>query len=288
MRSLNTTIRHIRRSPYQAIAAILIMTVTFVTISVFTFLILGSSKIISYFESKPQVTAFFKDTAKQENIRALEDQLRQSGKVSKMKFISKDQALKIYKQQNKSDPLLLDLVTADILPSSLEISTYKIEDLGSVYDTIKQSPFVQEVIFQKDVVSTLTSWTNSLRKIGIVLIIVLSLISIFIMMTIIGIRISQKKDEIEIMRLLGAGGWYIRWPFIFEGILYGVVGAFFAWIIASAALLYETPFLESFLKGIPVLPVQYVFLLEVLGAELILAVLLGAAASFIAVLRYLK
>ncbi len=288
MRFLNTTLRHIRRSPYQAFAAILIMTVTFVAISLFTFLILGSSRVISYFESKPQVTAFFKDTAKQENIRALEDQLRASGKVSKMHFVSKNEALKIYRQQNKNDPLLLDLVTADILPASLEISTYKIEDLASVYSMIKQSSFVQEVIFQKDVVSSLTSWTNSLRKIGIALVVVLSIVSVFIMITIIGIRISQKKDEIEIVRLLGASGWYIRWPFIFEGILYGVIGAFFAWIISSAILLYETPFLESFLKGIPILPVSYIFLLEVLGAELVLAILLGVFASFIAVLRYLK
>ncbi len=288
MRSFKTTFRHLRRSPYQAFAAVLIMTVTFVAISIFTFLILGSSKIISYFESKPQVTAFFKDTAKPENITALEDQLRTSGKVSKMRFISKDEALKIYRQQNKNDPLLLDLVTADILPASLEISTYKIDDLAEVYNMIKQSSFVEEVVFQKDVVSTLTSWTTSLRKIGAVLIVALSLISTFIMMTVIGIRISQKRDEIEIIRLLGASGWYVRWPFILEGIFYGVIGAFFAWVISSAGLIYETPFLESFLKGIPILPVPYVVLLELLGAEILLAVFLGAIASFIAVLRYLK
>ncbi|MCL4353066.1 permease-like cell division protein FtsX [Patescibacteria group bacterium] len=288
MRSLKTTIRHIRRSPYQAFAAVLIMTVTFMAISIFTFLILGSSKIISYFESKPQVTAFFKDSAKTENIRALEDQLSQSGKVSKIHFVSKQEALKIYRQQNKNDPLLLDLVTADILPASLEISTYKIEDLASISNMLRQSSFVQEVIFQKDVVSTLTAWTDSLRKIGIALIVVLSIVSIFIMITIIGIRISQKRDEIEIIRLLGAGGWYIRWPFILEGIFYGVTGAFIAWIISSIGLLYETPFLESFLKGIPLLPVPYLFFLEMLGVELILAILLGAFASFIAVLRYLK
>ena len=108
------------------------------------------------------------------------------------------------------------------------------------------------------------------------------------MVTIIGIKISQRREDIEIMRLIGAGGWYIRWPFIFEGIFYGVVGALLGWAIASGVLVWATPFLESFLKGIPILPVPIVFYLALLGIELLLAVLLGAFSSFLAVLRYLK
>ena len=288
MKHVKTTWRNIRRSPYQAFAAILIMMLTFLTVSFFTFLIGGSSQIVNYFESKPQVTAFFKNEAKQTDINALENNLQSSGKIASVKFVSKDEALKIYREQNKNDPLLLDLVTADILPASLEISTTKIEDLSPVSDMLKNSPIVQEVVFQKDVVSTLTDWTAAIRKIGLALIVVLSLVSIFIMVTIIGIKISQKKEDIEIMRLIGATNWYIRWPFIFEGMFYGVIGAFLGWVIASAALWYSTPFLESFLKGIPVLPVSPLVLLELLGVELILAAMLGAFSSFLAVLRYLK
>src|SRR5258708_30195479 len=113
-----TAWHHIRRSPYQALAAIMIMMVTFLAVSVFAILIIGSSKIITYFESKPQVTAFFKDDAKQTDIDGLKGQLSSSGKIASIKFVSKDDALKIYKEQNKNDPLLLDLVTSDILPAS--------------------------------------------------------------------------------------------------------------------------------------------------------------------------
>ena len=288
MKHFKTTWRNIRRSPYQAFAAILIMMLTFLTVSVFAFLIGGSSQIINYFESKPQVTAFFKNEEKQSDINALENNLQSSGKIASIKFVSKDEALKIYKEQNKNDPLLLDLVTADILPASLEISTTKIEDLSTISDTLKNSSIVQEVVFQKDVVSTLTDWTSALRRIGAALIVILSLVSIFIMVTIIGIKISQKKEDIEIMRLIGATNWYIRWPFVFEGMFYGVIGAILGWIVASIALWYSTPFLETFLKGIPVLPVSPVVLLELLGVELILAALLGAFSSYLAVLRYLK
>jgi len=288
MKHFKTTWRNIRRSPYQAFAAILIMTLTFLVISVFTFLLFGSAKIVSYFESKPQVTAFFKNEASQNSITALTEELKKTGKVASVKFVSKEDALKIYKEQNKSDPLLLDLVTADILPSSLEISTIKIEDLPPISETLKSSSIVQEVVFQKDVVSTLTSWTNAIRKVGIAVIIVLSLVSMFIMVTIIGIKISQKKEDMEIMRLIGATSWHIRWPFLFEGVFYGTSGALVAWIVSSSVLLYATPFLSDFLRGIPIFPISPMFFLGILAAELVLAIILGALSSYLAVLRYLK
>jgi len=288
MKHLKTTIKHIRRTPYQALIAICIMTLTFLSISVFAFIVFGSSVIIQYFESKPQLTAFFKDEAQQQDIDSLRQSLTQTGKVSDMRFVSKKEALKIYKEQNKEDPLLLDLVTEDILPSSLEISTEKIEDMGPISEMLRSSPSVSEVIYQKDVVSTLTKWTNAIRAIGIGLIVILSLVSIFIMMTVIGFKVSQKREEIEIMRLLSATNWYIRWPFVLEGVIYGVTGTLAGWLIASAGLLYATPFLESFLKGIPLLPVSPFFLLLLLGGEIVIAVILGVFASSLAVLRYLK
>src|ERR1700722_3400817 len=265
------TLKHIRRSPYQSLAAVFIMILTFLSITVFAFIIFGSSSVINFFESKPQVTAFFKDGATQQNIDDLRSQLNQTGMISSSKYISKDQALQIYKQQNKSDPLLLDLVTADILPASLEISTVKIEDLAPVSDILSKSPYVSEVIYQRDIVSTLTKWTNAARIIGIILIVVLTVVSIFIMMTVIGFKVSQKRDEIEIMKLLSATNWYIRMPFILEGVLYGAIGTIIGWIIASSVLLYFSPYLETFLKGIPIFPVSPLFLIGVLLGELVLS-----------------
>lgn len=292
MKHLKTSIKHIRRTPYQALIAICIMTLTFLSISFFAFLVFGSSKIIQYFESKPQLIAFFKDEAQQQEIDNFKQSLLQTGKVSDTRFVSKKEALEIYKDQNKDDPLLLDLVSSDFLPRSLEVSTYKIDDLAPVAQMMRASPIVMEgeqgVIYQKDIVSTLSKWTNAIRVIGISLIVVLTLVSIFIMMTVIGFKVSQKREEIEIMRLLSATNWYIRWPFILEGVIYGTVGTMIGWLIASSALLYATPFLETFLKGIPILPVSPLFLLLLLGGEIVIAVILGVLASSLAVLRYLK
>lgn len=283
-----TTWRNIRRSPYQAFAAIIIMMLTFLVVSFFIFLLFGSSKIITFFESKPSLTAFFRNDAKQEDIISLEKNLKATGKIALVNFVSKQEALKIYRQQNKDDPLLLDLVTEDILPASLEIYTVKIEDLSSIHNILKRSPDVSEVIYQKEVVSTLISWTNALRKIGIGLILVLGVVSVFIMVTIIGIKISQKKNDIEIMRLIGASSWYIRWPFIIEGVFYGIAGTLLGFGIAVGVIWYATPFLSSFLKDVPIFPVSPLFLLYLLAVELAIAIILGAFSSFLAVFRYLK
>src|SRR3989344_188634 len=288
MKTFKTTWRNIRRSPYQALVAIFIMTITFYYVSFFAFNFYASAKAISYFESRPQVTAFFENEVKQADIDNLKGELMATNKVASARFVSKQDALKIYREQNKNDPLLLDLVTADILPASLELSTVDIEDLSEISVKLKSSSIVGEVIFQKDIVATLSSWTNALRKIGIAAIIVLSLVSIFIMMTIIGIKISQKKEDIEIMRLIGASNWYIRWPFIMEGILYGLTGAVVGFAVSIGILWYASPFLSSFLRGIPIFPLSPVFILAMLGFEFLLAIFLGTFSSYIAVLRYLK
>lgn len=288
MRHLKTTWHHIRRSPYQAFAAVFIMAQTFFVLTFFAFLIFASSRIIAYFESVPQVTAFFKEEAKQEDIDVLQQQVKETGKIAKLEFVSKQEALKIYREQNKDDPLLLELVTADILPAAVKVSAIKIDDLGLLSDMLNNSPLVDRVIFQKDVVQNLAAWTSALRRIGIALSVILALDATFLMIIIIGIKISQKKDEIEIVRLIGATSWYVRWPFIYEGIFYGVVGALFGWAFGVGLFWYATPFLSSFLKGVPLLPIPAVFFFQLLGIELLLAVFLGIVSSFFAVLRYLK
>lgn len=285
---LKTVAKYLRRSPYQAISATLIMTLTFFTISMFAFLTLLSVRLIDYLESRPQLTVFFSDTATADDINDLKGSLESTGKVGNVKYISKDEALKIYQQQNKSDPILLDLVTAEVLPASLEIQATKAEDLSSLVPIVKKAQNVEEIIFQQDIVDKLIAWTNAFRVVGVIVISVLVLVSIFVILTIIGIKITIRKEEIEIMKLIGASNWFIRTPFLLEGMFYGFVGALLGWGFSYGILFALTPYIESFLAGIPIFPISYLIVLEILGAEILAAVFLGAFASFMAVLRYLK
>ncbi len=285
---LKTAWMHIRRSPYQSLAALMIMFLTFFIATVFVLAAGGSQIVLHYFESRPQVTAFFKDEASSQQIDTLKAKLVQTEKVEETKFISKEEALEIYREQNKDEPLLLEMVTANILPASLEVSIKNITDIEEIAAILSNEAIVEEVVFQEDVVEALYRWTGTIRRIGIGLISALSIVSFLIILVIIGMKITIKKSEIEILQLIGAANAYIRTPFVLEGIIYGVGGAFIAWGLGYILLLYATPFIVKFLSGIPVLPVSPYFMLIVLGLEMLAGFIIGSLGSLIAVKRYLK
>lgn len=285
---MNTVSKYIRRSPYQALSAVTIMSLTFFAISVFAILTVLSIRFISYFESRPQLTIFFKEDTKSNDITALSKSLENTGKTSSIKYVSKEEALKIYKQQNKSDPILLDLVTADILPSSIEVQAVQAEDLTSLAQIVKGSPIVDQIVFQKDIVDTLVSWTSAARRVGIAVIAILVVVSTLVIITIIGIKITVRREEIETMRLLGASNWFIRAPFLLEGGFYGLVGSIIGGIFSIGLFYYFQPGLEAFLRGVAIFPLNPLIIVELFALEIIAACTLGICASYLAVLRYLK
>lgn len=284
----STVGKYIRRSPYQAIVATLIMSFTFYMISTFAIRTLISVKLIEYFETRPQLTVFFRDEATQEDIAALQEKIKATGKTSSIIYVSKEEALKIYKQQNQTDPVLLDLVTAEILPASLEVKAVDAKDLAGLEAIARESDMVEEVIFQKEIVDTLLSWINAFKQVGLAEIIVLLIESVLVITTIISFKIMAKREEIETMKLIGATNSFIRMPFILEGMVYCVLGALIGWCSSVILVLYTTPYLASFLKGIPIFPLPPTLFLGLLAGEVAIAMILGILASFIAVKRYLK
>lgn len=284
-----TTWQHIRRSPYQALAAIMIMAVTFFIGLLFVQLSLGADKLLNYLEKKPQVVIFFNDSVTSEDqVADLKNKLSSTGKVSKMQFVTKDEALKIYQDRNKSDQDLLALVTAKTLPASLEIGAKNAVDLPVIYDLVKDTENIEEISYQKEIVSSLINVVDHIRKFGAGLVGFLLITSLFIVLTVVGMKISLRKDEIEVQRLIGASKWYIRWPFIFEGIIYGVFGAFLAWAVVSALTYFFTPRFQTYLAGTGIFPLSLNFYLLVLGSSVATGIVVGSIGSLIAVWRYLK
>lgn len=287
-RTIEFAKRNIRRTPFQALAASMVMFLTFLALMTFIILAAGSQTALRYFESKPQVIAFFKEGTTNQDVSTIENALRQETRVTKTKFISKEDALQIYRDRNKSDPALLELVTASILPASLEISTQNPTDLAPLADILKREPVISDVIVPEDVVQTLTSVTKIIRVVGGATVVFLMAFATLVIIMIIGFKIRLKRNEIEIMRLLGASPSFIRIPFILEGMFYGVAGTLLAWIISYGLLWYFTPFLQGYLGEVKLLPVNPVFMLTLLGGSLLVACFVGGLGSFGAVRRYLK
>ncbi|MEI8232488.1 MAG: permease-like cell division protein FtsX [bacterium] len=286
MKKFSTTLKHMRRYPYQSLAAIFMTTITFFIVSVFAFVVLGAHSMLGYFESRPQVTAFFKDEAEMSDVESLKTNINSAITVDSSRYISKDDALEIYKKQNSDNPLLLEMVTADILPASLEVSARSVDDLESIAGIMQKNTMVEEVVFQKDVIDTLRKWVAGVRVTGIALSSLLIFASLTTIIVILGLKFTAKKAEINTLSLLGATSWYIRGPFVTEGMIYSVSGAVLGFGLSYLTLLYLTPNIIGFLQDITLLPVPLWVIGSLFGSEILLACLIGALASLIATRRY--
>lgn len=288
-RLIDNVKRNIRRTPYQALAACMVMFFTFLVLTLFSILAIGSQQILKFYESKPQAIAFFKDNTSTQDISAIQAALTQTGKVSRLKFISKEEALQIYRERNKSNPQLLELVTANILPPSLEVSTNGPEDLAPIVDILKREPVIEEVVYPEDVVKTIAQATSLIRYIGLGVVSFLLVFSILAILMIIGFKIRVQRHEIETMKLLGASNWFIRSPYLLEGAIYGAFGAFFAWVCTYLILWYLTPFLQNSLgTELKLLPISVILMIEILVITLVVSILVGTIGSYGALRRYLK
>jgi cell division transport system permease protein len=280
--------KNIRRSPYQSIAATLLLIVTLFVAQVFFLVAYGFNEILGYFETQPQVTAFFTNEASASAILAVKQELEQQTFVESVRYVSKEEALGIYREQNKEDPLLLEMVSAEILPASLEVSARSIDALPLIRQRISESPNIEEVAYQQDVVEKLEKWSRAIQLIGLSVVTLLTFASVLVLIVIISLKVASKRHEIATMRLLGASSWYIRGPFIIEGSFYGFVGAFIAWLILMAAMMYGKEIILAFLDTIPSTFTQ-VDTLAIIGLlAMLVGSFLGMLASLVAVRRYYR
>ncbi|MBP9700175.1 ABC transporter permease [Candidatus Woesebacteria bacterium] len=287
-RSLQQASRNMRRSPYQALLATSMMALTFFVAYCFVLLLYTANVALHYIETRPQVIAYFAVTASPEEVTAAQQIMEQKDYVAEVKAVNKQDALQIFKEENSKDPLLLELVTADILPASLEVSATSIESLSTIQGDLEKQPGVEEVVYQKDVIENLSYWTKAIRTGGLVITTVLVVITVMLIFVILSLRVGMKRSEISIMRLLGASMWYIRGPFVYEGVSYGVYGALIGWVVSYTVLLYLTPTLLSFFAQLKVLPVPPVILAGMLGGGVLIGVCIGIISSFFAVKRFVR
>ena len=280
--------RNIRRAPYQALAAILLLTLTIFVGQLTSLLTFGLEEILNYFETRPQVTAFFTDEVSESAILTLKQELEKQEYVSKVAYVYKQDAYEFYKQQNKDDPLLLEMVTPDILPPSLEVSARNAHDLPVIRTELEKINGVDEVVYHSDVIDALTRWTTGIRLGGLVLVGILALLSILVMTIVISMKVAAKRDEISTIKLLGATPFFIHGPYVFEGAFYGLISSTIAWLFTTILILYSTPSLVEFLGDIPIVPLSVVPLLLVWVISAGLAVWLGMITGSVVSSRFGK
>jgi len=288
MKQAKDAIKLIRRSPYQALAAALSMSLTFFVSSIFVLLIIGGQIVLNYIEQRPQVIAFFKDDTKESRIFEISKEVQASGLAKDVKYVSKEEALAIYRERNKDEPLLLESVTADFLPASIDISVNRAQDIEGVTKLVKDKSEVERVITPENLIEQLVKWTRIIRIGGIAFVSTLIAVSFLIIIMVVGMRIALRRDEISIMNLVGATRWYIARPFFIEGALYGFVGATIAVFLTFCLLLFYSPNIQEFLGPIQIFPISPLFFLFLWVSEVVAAIVIGCLGAAISLFRYLK
>lgn len=241
----------IKRTPFQSTASVLILFLTLFLSYIFFYLTVFLYGLLGYVETRPQVMVYFQTTTEEKTIQKIKTELIESGKVESVNYVSKEDALKLYRDLNKSNPLLVEMVSADMLPASLEINAKEPRFLSEIAEYVKRQPGIDEVDFQKSVVDRLISVTSIFRKLSTIILSFLLFTSCITIMALSAFKIALKKSEIEILQLLGATTWDVRKPFIKEGAFFGFVSGTTTWLVYYAINLYFYPFLSSYLSGLP-------------------------------------
>ena len=289
MNTYKHTWHHIRRSPIQSLTAVAVMTLSFFILASFFVISNGMSAVLKHFETKPEVTIFLKDGLDKLTIDNVQKELSEYPNVREIKFISKEKALSIYKEQNKDNPMLTEMVTASILPASFEVSVSDPKALEQISQNFSaKTNIIDEIIYQKDIIQSILSWTAFIRKAGIVAVLAAGLISFFIISVIIGMKITSRKDEIKVSRLLGASKPYVKKPFVFEGVIYGFVGGLLGSGISFALAGYFSKGINQFFQPIIFVSSNPLFYVSVLLGSLFLGSIVGYFASSFGVKRYIK
>jgi len=295
---LKTAGDHIRRAPFQALAAFFVLTITFFVVTTLSILVYSSGQALRFFETRPQIIAFLKDEVTPENISGLQNKLQEDVRVRKTVYVSKEEALEIYKKATADNPLLSELVSPAIFPASIEVQLADLSYAQELIEDLKKQEVVDSVGFTANLggEDTLSQAVNKLRTVtwyirvgGGVFAAVQVTTSLLVLMVIIGMRMTTRRGEIEILELIGATSSFIRRPVVLEATIYAVGGVFAGWFLSFVLILYATPSLISYFGDIPILPkdtLQLTYLFGIiLAAEIVAGLLLAVIGSLLAVSR---
>lgn len=298
---MKNAINSLRRTPYQTLGILFALSFSFLILLIFSSTIILLTKVIGYIETQPQVTIYFLKTTPKSDIFRLREELLQTNKVKEVKYISQEQALQIYKELNKNEPLLLEMVSKDALPASLEVYTLKPEYLQDIAELAKKEGGVEEVAYQQDVVDNLIKITNSIKISALVFLTAQFLVVFFVIFTTLTFKIMVKREEIEILRLLGASRYFITRPLLKENLLINFLASVLSSAVFIGGYFSLQPKLNSFLVGIPSLvlyqnssllisiwPPNAYFFIILTGLTFIIGYILITITTYLASLKYIK
>jgi cell division transport system permease protein len=285
---IRETYKSIRRNGFMSFASVSTVTVSLLVLGLFLLIFLNTNNLTKYLESQVQVTVYMQDSATAKDLETMGANLKKLDGVVSVKQVSKAEALQRFKERlGEQQNLLSALGTDNPFPNSFEVQVDVPSRIKDITPAIHEMPKVETARFGQEVVEHLFSLTRILRFGGIVLVLFLSLATLFIISNTIRLTVFARRKEVTIMKYVGATDWFIRWPFLMEGMTLGFWGAvfsgFFITIIYSMLLgrIYAT------LAFFPLLP-TWPTMLYVDIFILLVGTGIGALGSYISLRKFLR
>lgn len=285
---LRETFKGLYRNRWMCITSTGVVAVTLLMLGLFMTVNLNINHITDVVKEQVEIVVYIDDEADSETVAALRQRLESNPGVLEARYISSEEHMNRLRQQLGSVLEGYDTGLDNPLLASFEIRVTVPETVSTLAAEFERYPGVKEVFYGQGYVENLFSVTRVLQILGLALMIGLSVTAVFLISHTIGLTVLMRKKEIAIMKYVGATNWFIRWPFILEGLFMGLVGA----VIPLVALYYLYQYAVNWvavnnLAFISLLPLQAV-IMELARYLLPLGVGLGILGSGFSIGRFLK
>lgn len=285
---IREAITSLRRNGLMSFASVSTVALSLLILGMFLVMVLNLNNMASTLESQVQISVYLQDGLSEHEMREVGTRITKLPGVVQVNFIDKEEAMKRFKERlGEQQSLLNALGEANPLPNAFEVKVDRTDRVKPVAQAITQLKGVENAKFGQEVVEQLFALTKMVRIFGLVIILFLALAALFIISNTIRITVFARRKEIGIMKYVGATNWFIRWPFLLEGMMLGFGGALIAVLCLNetyGVLIHQVYESLAFLPLIP----QYPFITNISVVLLVTGTVIGALGSTISLRRFMK
>jgi len=273
---------------FMSFATVTIVIACIVIMGSFSLIAVNISSMLDELESSNEVVAFVEETLSEDEARDLQDDIEYISNVSEANFVTREQAMEEFAAQYDDDTLFQD-VESSVLRDRYVIYLNDISMMGDTKAELESINGIAKVRASLEVAEGFVTVRNVVSAVSLILVVVLVVVSIFIMANTIKLATYSRREEIAIMKMVGASNWFIRFPFIVEGLVLGLLGGALGFLLEWGIYDVVTNRIMTGLMGnlISVLPFES-FSMPVLAVYLGVGIIVGAFGSSIAIRNYLR
>lgn len=276
------------RNRWMTFASIGTVAVSLFVLGVFLVLVMNVNKMAAALESQVQISVYISDSLSADEVKDIDRIISSMKSVKSVDYVPREEALKILQERLGDNKKILDaLGESNPLPNSFQVTVNSATDVKKTAAAIDDLYGVDEVKYGQDVAANLFELTHLMRFFGLILMALLLGATIFIISNTIRLTVFARRKEIAIMKYVGATDWFIRWPFILEGIALGIIGG---GVSALALRSFYAATINKIYESLAFFPMieQYPFMNYVTIALCIAGVLIGILGSTVSLKRFME